>query len=306
MNRKYSHSPKTPQPDWSLLRAFLAVVDAGSLTGAANQLATSQPTLSRQISELEELLGIALFERVARGLRLTAIGQSLVAPVREMEAAARATAMIALEHTEKISGSVRLTASEMTSAYILPPILLKLRKTHPQIQIELVVSNSIENLLERKADIAIRHVRPSQGALIAQHIGEARIGGFAHRDYISQVGGHIDLQHLEHYDWIGLDTSTEMLRGFAQAGFKIQRDFFCFRCDNLIVGWQAALAGLGIAFAPVYIAERFPDMRPVLFPNQLPTLPLWITAHRELRQSAVIRTAFDSITQGLKEISSSL
>lgn len=286
--------------DWNQLRAFVAVVEAGSLTAAARLLATSQPTLSRQIADLEATLGMALFERVARGLRLTAAGESLLPAARQMQAAARAASLAALGQSQDLRGTVRLTASEMTSAFILPDVLRPLRQAHPEIQIELVASNRMENLLDRQADIAIRHARPTQTALMAQCLGETPVGAYAHADYLARFGGEVDLQRAGDYDWIGLDTSDMLLRGFREAGFPVVREFFALRCDNMIVGWQMALAGLGIALAPAVVAARWPRMQAVLPAERIPKLPVWLTAHRELRQSARIRVVFDTLAAGLR------
>lgn len=290
----------TTQLDWNLLRTFLAVVDAGSLTGATRMLATSQPTLSRQIAELELSVGMALFERVARGLRLTAAGESLVWPARQMQTAAQAVSLIALGQAQQLAGTVRLTASEMISAYVVPPILAQLRQTHPEIQIELVASNQVENLLERQADIAIRNVRPSQSSLTARRVGDAKMGAFAHISYLTRIGGHVDLVRAAEYDWIGYDKSDMLLRGFRAAGLPVKREFFAFRCDNHVVAWQAALAGLGIGFAPASVAANWPDMQSVLPDKTIPKMPIWVTVHRELRHSARIRVVFDALADGLQ------
>ncbi len=290
----------TVQPDWNAMRAFLAVVDAGSLTGGARQLATSQPTLSRQIAALEASMGVALFERVARGLRLTATGEALLEPARQMQAAALFVSIAASGQTQQLAGTVRLTASEMSSAYVLPEIVAKMRHTHPEIQIELLASNRIENLLERQADIAIRHVRPAQDSLVARCLGEAAMGGYAHADYLARVGGSVDMNRMAEYDWIGHDKSDILLRGFAKAGFVVERDSFVFRSDNQTVCWQMALAGMGIAFAPACVAEKWPQMISVMPEGMVPSMPVWLTAHRELRQSARIRVVFDALAKGLK------
>ena len=289
-------------PDWNLLRAFLAVVDTGSLTGAARQLATSQPTLSRQIGELERVLGVILFERVARGLQLTGAGQVLLPWARQMQQAAHGMALAALGQTQQLAGSVRLTASEMTSVWVLPPLLAGLRRRHPEIQIELLVSNMQENLLERQADIAVRHVRPTQGGLIARKIGVAAMGAWARRDYVERVGGHIDMERAHEYDWIGYDRSDALLRAFRAAGIPAQREFFNIRCDNQVAGWQMALHGVGIAFATAHVARQAAGMQQVLGAEQVGYLPVWLTAHRELRHSARIRLVFDALAEGLHDM----
>jgi len=298
------NKPATPPPipqsfDWNLIRAFLAVADSGSLTGAASILAASQPTLSRHIGELEQRVGAALFERVARGLRLTPAGEALVEPARRMQMAAQALSLTALGQTQQLAGTVRLTASEMTSAYLLPEILAGLRQAQPEIQIELLASNRIENLLERQADIAIRHARPRQSGLIARRIGELSMGAYAHADYLARVGGKLDLKRPQAHDWIGYDSTDLLLRGFRKAGIPVKREFFGFRCDNQIVNWQAALAGLGIGFAPRATAQRWPEMRSVLPKKMVGTMPVWLTVHRELRGSIRIQRVFEALAAGL-------
>lgn len=306
MNRQLAPTAAAPPLDWDSIRFFLAVVDAGSLTGAATLLGISQPTLSRQIRELETRIGSALFERVARGLKLTQAGTALVAPARRMQTAAQGLSLSAIGHTQQLAGAVRLTASEMTSAYLLPQILTELRRGHPEVQVELVVSNRVENLLERQADIAVRHTRPTQSGLIARHLGDLPLGAYAHADYLARVGGmrdkKVDMRRLQDYDWIGYDRSDMMLRGFRQAGIPVTREFFQFRCDNQVVCWHAALTGMGIAIAPRLIARHWPDMHSVLPDDMVPPLPVWLTAHRELRGSARLRLAFDTLAEDLQRL----
>ena len=288
--------------DWNLVRAFLAVVDAGSLSGATRLLATSQPTLSRQIAELERSIGVNLFERIARGLRLTAAGETLVPAARQMQVAAQVMSMKVLGQTQELAGTVRITASEMTATYQLPPILAALRRAHPEIQIELLVSNRIENLLERHADIAVRHMRPNQAGLIAKSLGQMALNGYAHVDYLERVGGRIDIRNAALYDWIGYDTDDLLIKGFRAIGITVERDFFAIRCDNLITDWHMTLAGLGIGITAEVVGSQYPQMRAVLPPNLVPPLPVWLTAHRELRQSARIRVVFDALAEGLEAV----
>jgi DNA-binding transcriptional LysR family regulator len=299
MNRKLPPVTAPPEIDWNLIRVFLAVVDSGSLTAAAAMLSASQPTLSRKIDELELHIGSSLFERAARGLRLTEAGEALVEPARQMKLAAQAVSLTALGQTQQLDGTVRLTASEMTAAYLLPDIIAKIRESHPEIQIEVVVSNHVENLLERQADIALRHTSPTQNGLIARRIGELEIGAFAHADYLAKVGDMVDPERIDSYHWIGYDSSDALLRGFREVGFPVKRDFFCIRCDNHITGWQMALSGAGICFAPCVIGARWPQMRMVMPASMVPSMPLWLTAHRELRNSRRIKMVFDMLAEGL-------
>ena len=107
------------------------------------------------------------------------------------------------------------------------------------------------------------------------------------------------MSRIGEFDWIGLDASDLILRGFRSAGIAVEREFFAFRCDNQVVGWQAALGGLGIGFAPVQVAARWPDMRQVLSNEMNVAMPVWVTSHRELRHSVRIRAVFDALVEGL-------
>ncbi|MEP6874524.1 MAG: LysR family transcriptional regulator [Burkholderiales bacterium] len=293
------NSKPTAEPDWTLLRAFLEVAGTGSLSRAALVLGSSQPTLSRQIAQLEAQLGHALFERTTRGVRLTEAGTALRAPAERMREHARQFALVAAGRSQTLAGTVRVTASEIFSAYVLPELLLDLRRTHPEIQIELVASNAVENLLEREADIALRMVKPTQSALIARRLADQPLGLYVHRDYIQRRGQPTPENMLAH-EWVGYDRSDQMLRGFRDAGFAVGPALFGFRCDNQIVAWQAVLAGLGIGVTTQRVAALSPQVVRVLPELPIPPLPLWLTAHRELRGTPRLKVAFDALADALK------
>ncbi|MCB2023027.1 MAG: LysR family transcriptional regulator [Burkholderiaceae bacterium] len=286
------------EPDWSLLRVFLAVAECGSLSRAAEALGSSQPTLSRQVTALEAQTGSVLFERSRRGVRLTEAGQALRLPAEQMRIHAREWSLTAAGRATSLRGTVRVTASEVVSAYLLPDALRALRQLHPEIQIEIVPSNTLENLLEREADIALRMVRPAQSALVARKLDELPLGLYARRDYVA-LRGEPTRATLDQHDWIGLDRSDQMLRGFRAAGFEVTREFFAIRCDNQIVAWQAVVGGLGIGVGLQCVAQREPDLVKVLPEVGLPSLPLWITAQRELRGTPRLGVVFDALAAAL-------
>lgn len=282
------------QADWSSLQLFLVLAEAGSLGRAVHQLGQSQPTLSRQLALLEERLGQVLFERHARGLRLTAAGEHLLPAARRMREAAREFAMTLAAREQTLAGTVRLTASEIFCAHFLLPVLRALRERHPEIQVELVASNEIENLQERSADIALRMVRPVQPTLVARRLADFPLGLYAHRGYLAHAGLPT-LATMASHQWLGFDRSDQMLRGFAQAGFKVGRDYFGLRCDNQLVVWEAVRSGLGIGVGPDALAARDADLVRVLPEITIPPLPLWLTAHRELRDTPRLRLVFDHL-----------
>jgi DNA-binding transcriptional LysR family regulator len=287
--------------DWNLVRAFLAVVEAGSLTRAAERLDSSQPTLSRQIATLEQVLGTPLFERTARRLAPTAAGQTLATYAQRMRDTMRAAGAALALHSTALAGTVRLTASEVVAAYLLPDLLTGLAQRHPDLEVELVASNDVDNLLDREADIAVRMVRPSQGGVIARHVADWPLGVYTHLRYLEEVGGAIAVERLASYRWIGQDEDTQLIAGFRALGFDVNRNFFKLRCDNQIVTMQALLAGLGLAVAPAPVAARMEGLREIPLGLPMPQLPVWLTAHRELRSNARMRAVFDFLAVRLQE-----
>jgi len=298
MNHQTLRSPPRSEPEWTLLRSFLEVAHSGSLSRAAVALGSSQPTLSRQIAQLEAHVGSALFERTTRGVRLTEAGTALLVPAERMREQALQFALVAAGREQTLAGTVRITASEIMSAYVLPPLLRALREAHPEIQIELVASNTLENLLERDADIALRMVRPAQTALVARRLADQPLGLYAHRDLV-QAHGHPTAANMLRHPWVGYDRSDQLLRGFRAAGYPVRKDLFGFRCDNQIVAWQAVVAGMGIGVMIPHVAALFPQVVRVLPRVEIPPLPVWITAHRELRGTARLKLVFDTLAFAL-------
>lgn len=285
--------------NWNLIQSFLAVVDHGAVARAAEATGVSQPTLSRHIAALEADVGATLFTRGARGSMLTAAGEALIVAARQMQAAAHGFGLIASGQSQNMTGTVRICASELTAAFQLPPMLLGLRAIYPDIQIEVVASNDMNNLLEREADIAIRMTDPGQEALIARRIGDMGIGGYASKEYLARKGLAFTPDTAHQFDWIGYDKNDIILRSARHMQLPLTRTSFAFRCDNQIVCMEAVRDGLGIGFCFDWLAERYPDLVRVLPPGWIPPVPVWLTAPEELRSNPRIRAVYDHLFEQL-------
>lgn len=294
-----SSLPASTRFDWSLIRSFLTAMDAGSLLGGARAMHISQPTLGRHIAELESQLGLVLFERTGRGLTPTAIARQLEASARAMESASLQLARSVTGSQQRVSGTVRITASQPVACYLLPPLLAALREALPEIQIELESSNTVSNLLRREADIALRMVRPDQNTLVAKKMGVVRVGAFASTDYLARRGIPRQPQDLLDHALIGYDKVEDIIRGFRQFNTNVTREVFALRSDDLIVHSQAVKAGLGIGFLADYVVRSDPQVQQVLKDLPLPALPMWLTVHREIRTNVRIRAVFDFLAKAL-------
>ena len=285
--------------DWALLRSFLAVLDAGSLTGAARQLRARQPTLGRHVAELEAQLGMPLFERTGRGVVPTAAALAIADAARQMQAAADAVQHTLAGRRTATTGTVRITTSVVAASYLLPPLLAGLQQEEPGIAIELVASNQISNLLRREADIAVRMVRPQQAALIARKLGEVSIAVCAHTRYLQAAGTPRQPADLVHHRLIGYDRDETILRGFAALGLPLQREQFVLRTDDQLAYAQLVAAGAGIGFLAAYHLQHLPGVQPLLPSLQIPPLPCWLAVHREIRGNPVVRRVYDYLAGAL-------
>lgn len=292
--------PKTTQPDWTLIRSFLAVARNGSLSAAARALSTTQPTIGRHINELEASLDVVLFQRSRDGFQLTEKGAALFERAEPMAESAIGFARLAAGAANKIAGTVRITASEVVAAYVLPSILADFAGEEPDIEIELVASNQIGSLLSRDADIAVRMVRPAQNDLVARHVADLPLAVCASVAYLHRHGRPVEPPDLVGHRLIGWDRSEEIIKGFAAFGVAVDRHAFAFRSDNQFVLWEAVKAGLGVGFAQASLIAREPSVEPLLPDLRLPSLPLWLAIHEDLRTSARIRRVLDFLHPALK------
>ena len=285
--------------DWNQLKAFLETAQTGSLSAAARKLGLTQPTLSRQVAAIEQHMGVTLFERVGKAMVLTPTGLDLLEHARAMGSAAEALGLAASGRSQAVGGVVSVSATDAVAAYLLPPIVQRLRAQEPGIAIEVISSNAISDLLRREADIAIRHVKPEQPELIARLVREAQARFYASAAWV-QAHGHprspADAQHLP---FVGSDRNGHYLGYLRQHGLQLgEANFSCYS-DHTVAHWALVRQGMGIGAMMVEIAKQTPDMVEVL--NDVPPVrfPMWLVSHRELRTSRRIRVVFEALAEGL-------
>ena len=287
--------------DWNQVRAFLATAEEGSLSAAARALKSTQPTVGRQVTALEEALGVTLFERAGRSFVITSAGQDLLEHVKAMGDAASRISMVASGQSQDVAGCVSITASELLAAGFLPPVIQKLRQDAPGIDIEIIASDRLEDLTRRDADIAIRHVRPDQPDLIARQLPDFKAGFFASSDYIRKHGLPRTTDDLSGHHFLG-PRDTKMMLGILDGyDVKIAPDQFTLRTDSGVVMWEMMRAGLGIAVLPDGLWPRTEGVKAVFCDIPKITFPVWLATHRELHTSRRIRIVFDALADALTQ-----
>jgi DNA-binding transcriptional LysR family regulator len=292
-------SDTAAEPGWELYRTLLGVLEEGSLSGAARALGIAQPTVGRHVEALEAALGCALFTRSPQGLRPTEAALALRPHAQALRANAAALLRVAASHGEGVRGTVRISASEVISAEVLPPVLTALRRSHPELKFELVVSNALADLLNSDADIAVRMTRPTQEALVARRVGAVELGLFARRTYLAQHGTPTCWEELAGHALIGFDRETAFLRALRQKYPALQRRAFALRSDSDLAQLAALRAGFGIGVCQVPLARADRRLVRVLPEAFAPALDTWIAMHEDLRDSARCKAAFDALAAGL-------
>lgn len=290
---------KSVKFDWNRARAFLVTAEEGSLSAAARALGMAQPTLGRQVDGLEQELGVALFQRVGRGLELTASGLELLEHVRAMGDAASRVSLSAFGQSQNIEGTICISVSEVYAALIMPPIIAKLRAQEPGISIEIVASHSASDLRRREADIAIRNFRPTEPDLIAKKIRDVPARLYASPQYINSIGNPKLPYDLQQAEFINISSGDMYMNGLNTLGLNLTKNNFPILIENYLVMWEFVKQGVGIGVIDANIGDRepmvkqvMPDLEPLMF-------PIWLVAHREVNTSRRIRTVFDLLAAEL-------
>jgi len=281
-------------PSWELYGAFLAVMQGGSLSAAARALDVAQPTVRRQIEQLEAQLGVVLFTRAPNGLVPTDTAHATLPYAEAIASAARSLVRSVSAPADADRGTVRITCSEVVGVEVLPPMIAALRRKHPLLQVELAATNRNEDLLRRDADVAIRMTEPTQEGLVRQRAGRIALGFFATKAYLAAHPAPKTLGQLgRDHALIGGDRSRATIDGLAALGLVTTPRSYAFRSDNDLVQLAAVRAGVGVGVCQVALAG---DLVRVL-PSVALHLDAWVVTHEDLRAVRRVRAVFDHLVK---------
>jgi DNA-binding transcriptional LysR family regulator len=203
--------------------------------GAARMLAITQPTAGRHIAALESALGLVLFTRSQTGLQPTDAAVALQGHAQAMENTAsmieRSAASFSA-HSAGLHGVVRVSASEIIGTEVLPPLFAGIKEDYPQLTLELVISNRMQDLLNREADIAVRMSTPVQEQLIARRLGSIEIGLHASPSYLARHGMPESIDALFTHTLVGFDKTTPFILQALKHFPQLNRERFTVRTDS--------------------------------------------------------------------------
>jgi DNA-binding transcriptional LysR family regulator len=286
------------EPSWDFYRTFLAVLRYGSLSAAARELGLTQPTVGRHIDALEQAIGAELFTRSQLGLLPTETALDLRPYAETLATTSAALLRSASGQRDSVSGTVRISASEVIGIEVLPPILAKLQRDFPRLTIELSASDAVEDLLQREADIAVRMTEPSQDALVVRRIGTIPLGFFAHSSYLEGREHPLEIADLARHRMIGFDRQNAYIRSMMKRYPVLDPARFAFKADSGLAQLAALRSGIGIALCQIPLGMQNPDLVHLLAEFELP-LGTWVAMHENLKSSPRCRVTFDALVTGL-------
>ncbi|MFK8053766.1 MAG: LysR family transcriptional regulator [Woeseiaceae bacterium] len=278
--------------DWDDVRIFLAIVEHGSLSAAAESLDINQSTVSRRVSSLEEGLDVALFER-NRGSRwaVTAAGEQMLSAAELMNDNANTIVREVVRNSTEVRGHVSVTFADVGSRYLAVPALSALAKLYPELQLTMNVSNDLLDLSSREADVALRIADSVPQDMLATRICKVSIGVYGSQElYDRYRAGERGLPVIT---WIKDGDFSGSLSGML-TDCEVR-----YRSNNTQSMLEFARQGLGIAPLSCYEANDRPELvRFEMFP--LIVGPgLWVVSHSDLRTTARVRLVRDALVAEL-------
>lgn len=280
---------------WTDLQHVLAVADAGSVAKGAKALGVNHTTVLRRVAACERTLGVKLFARSPAGYALTAAGEEIAAAARAMQETVLSIERSVAGRDLRLTGTVRVTTSDTLAQSLMPAALASFAVAQPAIALELTTTNVMANLTRRDADIAVRPTASPPPNLVGRRIAEVAIALYAAPSYLARIPAR---RPLDKHAWLAPDDSLASTT-IAQ-WLRRELDIVpVLRADTLTSLAHAAVAGLGVAALPCYLADRMLGLARVRGPIAEMATELWVLTHADLRGTARIRAVTDHLVSAL-------
>ena len=286
-----------PNPlDWDDLRHFLAIVERGSISGAAALLKVNHSTVLRRIGALEDRLGQRLFDRLPAGYVLTAEGQTLAEELRGVREQIEGAERRLQGGDTQVRGTIRLTTTDTLLQSLLLPLLAVFRARHPAVQLEVTVNNGFLNLTQREADVAVRGSNQPPENLVGRRVGCIQTALYASQVYLDALGPGATPAD---WHWVALDESLAHLEQARWLREHVEPTRIALRVDTLAGMADAVAAGLGVGLLLCPLAEQRAGLVRLARPDPALDTQVWVLTHPDLKAVARIRALTDFLFEAL-------
>jgi DNA-binding transcriptional LysR family regulator len=286
--------------DWDNARIFLAIYRVGTLRGAAEQLKIDQATVGRRLAAMEQSLDARLFLRTSSGYVATPAGEIAVNAIERMEQGAEQLLRQTQGIDERLSGVVRLAATDSAARHFLIDALQKLHAKHPDIRVVLTTSAEVSNLTRREADLAVRSLRPTSPDLISRHLKRLETALYASKSYLKrrgmpQPGNALDGHDVVIYQRTLLPRHSTALAGESIANARVVMEF-----SSGLMLMEGVRAGLGLGELPTYLGDAQPQLQRI-WPERSEPYDMWLVLHSDLNRTARVRAVADAVIAAFEQ-----
>ncbi|MEH6416181.1 LysR family transcriptional regulator [Pseudomonas sp. CGJS7] len=283
--------------EWDDLKVVLAVARNGTLSAAARALGSSQPTVSRRLNGLEQRLGAKLFEREEAGLRLTALGRSLIGGLEQMDAGALAVQRQMAARDTGLNGEIVVTSLDWLGDEVIAPMLARFSALHPGVLIELINDTRVFNLARREADLAFRFGAFEQENLVERRVGQAAYALYASDRYLQERGQPDAANGFEGHLLARLDRAAGEVPHEAWLPEVAYAARTTLHANGLRAHLAAASGGACMAVLPCFLGDRDAALRRIAVPQPMPVRSVRAGFHSDMRQTPRIRALIDFVVE---------
>jgi DNA-binding transcriptional LysR family regulator len=274
---------------WDDFRLVKAVADARGLTGAAERLGVNHSTMFRRLGQIEDALGVALFERHRTGYALTAAGEEMVALAARMDDDVTAFARRLAGRELSPAGELRVTTSDTLLVHLLTPLFARFHGRCPDVRLDIVLGNQALNLSKRDADVAIRASDSPPETLVGRRV--ARIAWALYGRAADFPGaGAVDLGQRP---WVSLGDELAALKVVRFVREHVPPERIVYKINTVLGLAEAVEAGIGVGHLPCFVADVRPSLVRLSPPEPRFAADLWLLTHPDLRHAARVRVFLD-------------
>ena len=284
---------------WDDFRLVKAIADAKGLTGAAERLGVNHSTMFRRLGQIEDALGVALFERHRTGYALTTAGEEMVALAERMDDDVTAFTRKLAGRELSPAGELRVATSDSLLAHLLTPLFARFRGRCPDVRLDIVLGNQALNLSKRDADVAIRASDNPPETLVGRRV--ARVAWALYGRIVDfPEPGTVDPASLYQRRWVALgDNMAVKAARFVRE--RVAPERIVYKINTVLGLAEAVEAGVGVGHLPCFVADVRPSLVRLSPPEPRFAADLWLLTHPDLRRSARVRVFLDFVAAEIAE-----
>lgn len=280
---------------WDDLQFIHAVVEHGSLSGAARRLGVNHATVHRRLAALEARFGLILFDRLPAGYRLRPEARDMLEALETIDQEALRVERSFRGVRRSIEGSFRLTTTDTIAALLLPKHLARLRQVHPEVRLELTITNQRIDMAQPLAEIAVRPIRVLPDDMNGEQFGELQFRIFGSHAYLAANPS----PEISAHNWLGVTPSISRSPAGAWQEANLS-DTPPLSADSFFPLAACAALGQGLVMLPVFVGRNWPGLFPAPQFLEMPTIPFWVATHRDLRRMEPINALIEFFADALR------